>query len=80
MLDASSTINYSAGQIRANNAIIALGAAGDVQVFCGQGFGTADLIIDVNGYFPVATRSSRRSSKWSRLRAGNSLSARRSVK
>jgi len=37
MLDASSTINYSAGQIRANNAIIALGAAGDVLVFCGQG-------------------------------------------
>jgi len=46
-----STINYSAGQIRANNAIVTLGAAGDVAVYCGQGSGTAHLVIDVNGYF-----------------------------
>jgi hypothetical protein len=46
-----STINYSAGQIRANNAIVTLGAAGDISVYCGQGSGTAHLVIDVNGYF-----------------------------
>jgi hypothetical protein len=46
-----STINYSAGQIRANNGIIALGESGAISVFCGQGSGTADLVIDINGYF-----------------------------
>jgi hypothetical protein len=48
---ATSTINYSAGQTRANNATVLLGAAGDLSVFCGQGGGTAQLIVDVNGYF-----------------------------
>jgi len=46
-----STINYNAGRIRANNAIVPLGAAGDVTVHCGQGAGTAHAVIDVNGYF-----------------------------
>ncbi len=46
-----STINYNAGKIRANNAIIPLGIAGDIAVHCGQGSGTADMVIDVNGYF-----------------------------
>jgi len=47
----TSTMNYSAGQTRANTAVIALGASGDVRVKCGQASGTTDLIIDVNGYF-----------------------------
>jgi hypothetical protein len=46
-----STVNYSAGQIRANNGIIALGESGGLSVFCGQGFGQADIVIDVVGYF-----------------------------
>jgi hypothetical protein len=46
-----STINYSAGQTRANNASVALGPAGDLQVASFQGGGTAHLIVDVNGYY-----------------------------
>ena len=46
-----STVNSGAGQIRANNAVVALGGGGDVQVFCGQGAGTSHLVVDVNGYF-----------------------------
>jgi hypothetical protein len=46
-----STINYRAGQTRANNAVAGLGAAGDLTVHCDQGAGTAHLILDVNGYF-----------------------------
>jgi len=48
---ASSTLNYAAGQTRANNATVSLGPAGDVAVYCGQAAGTADFILDVNGYF-----------------------------
>lgn len=47
----AATINYNAGKTRANNAIIPLGVAGDITVRCGQGSGTAQLIVDVNGYF-----------------------------
>jgi parallel beta-helix repeat protein len=46
-----STINYQAGQTRANNAIVRLGASGDISVFCGQGAGTAHFVLDVTGYF-----------------------------
>jgi len=46
-----STINYRAGQTRANDAVAVLGAAGDLTVHCDQGAGTAHLILDVNGYF-----------------------------
>jgi hypothetical protein len=45
-----STINYRAGQTRANNAILPLGTAGDFDVAC-AGVGTVDFILDVNGYF-----------------------------
>ena len=48
----ASTINYSVGQTRANNAILVLGLAGDFVVSCAQGAGTVDFILDVNGYFP----------------------------
>jgi hypothetical protein len=46
-----STINYSAGQTRTNNAIVSLGPGGDLDVFCAQASGTVQLILDVNGYF-----------------------------
>ncbi len=46
-----SSINYSAGQTRTNNAIVSLGPDGDLDVFCAQASGTVQLILDVNGYF-----------------------------
>ena len=46
-----SSINYSAGQTRGNNAIVSLNAAGALTVRCVQASGTVDLIVDVNGYF-----------------------------
>ena len=47
----AATMNYNLGKIRANNAIIPLGSLGDLAVHCGQGTGTVDVVIDVNGYF-----------------------------
>ena len=48
----TSTINFSQGQVRANNAVVALDPAGGVTVYCGiSGAGAVDYIIDVNGYF-----------------------------
>jgi len=46
-----STLNYSAGQTRANNDIIALDSNGDFVVQCIQSSGTADGVLDINGYF-----------------------------
>gem|GEM_PF-3340924 len=45
-----STINYRAGQTRANNAILLLGPAGDFDVACAS-VGTVEFILDVNGHF-----------------------------
>ena len=47
----ASTINYRAGQTRAGNVIVKLGSAGDLTVRCTQGIGTADIVLDVTGYF-----------------------------
>jgi hypothetical protein len=47
----ASTINYSAGQLRANNAVVSLGPSGDISVACGQPSGTVQLILDVTGFF-----------------------------
>ena len=47
----TSSLNYIAGQTRANNAIVTLGTQGDVGVRCVQGSGSAHVVIDVNGYF-----------------------------
>ena len=47
----ASTINYSAGQTRANNAIVQVGSSSSIAATCGQGSGTTDFIIDVIGYF-----------------------------
>jgi hypothetical protein len=46
----TSTINYRAGQTRANNAIVPLGS-GYINVVSGQPSGTVHFILDVNGYF-----------------------------
>jgi uncharacterized repeat protein (TIGR01451 family) len=47
-----STINYAAGQTRANNAIVSLDFSGGMAAFAGQPAGTTvHVIIDVNGYF-----------------------------
>jgi hypothetical protein len=46
-----SSINYSAGQTRANNAILPLNDSGELAVWCAQASGTAHFILDVNGYF-----------------------------
>jgi hypothetical protein len=45
-----SSLNYSAGQTRANNAISPLSAAGQLALRCGP-TGTTHVIVDVNGYF-----------------------------
>jgi hypothetical protein len=47
----ASTINYGAGQTRANNAIVALGADGTVAVRSDQQTGSVHFILDVNGHF-----------------------------
>jgi hypothetical protein len=48
----ASSINYGAGQTRANNAVIRLNSSGAMAAFVGQATGTTvHLIIDVNGYF-----------------------------
>jgi hypothetical protein len=45
-----SSLNYVAGQNRANNAIAPLSTGGAVSVRCGPS-GTTHLVVDVNGYF-----------------------------
>jgi uncharacterized repeat protein (TIGR01451 family) len=47
-----SSINYSAGQTRANNAVVSLSALGEIDAFVAQAAGTTvHLVVDVNGYF-----------------------------
>lgn len=50
-LPVASTINFLAGQTRANNAVLALGAGGNLSVFCGLSSGSVHFVIDVTGYF-----------------------------
>lgn len=47
----ASTLNYRMSQVRANNAIIPVGSGGGISVFCGQGDGTTEFLVDVNGFF-----------------------------
>jgi hypothetical protein len=50
----TASINYSAGQTRSNNAIVALGGSGSLgtlDVYVAQGSGTVHLVVDVVGYF-----------------------------
>ena len=47
----ASTINYRAGQTRANNVIVDLTPVGSVSIGSGQPSGNVHVILDVNGYF-----------------------------
>jgi hypothetical protein len=47
----TSSINYTSGQTRANNAVVSLGADGALIVYANQPSGTVHVVIDVNGYF-----------------------------
>jgi glucose/arabinose dehydrogenase len=47
----TSTINFSAGQTRGTNAVVKLGANGDVSVFCAMASGSTHFVLDVTGYF-----------------------------
>jgi len=47
----TSTLNYTSGVTRANNAVAGLSASGALAVRCTQATGTAHIILDVNGYF-----------------------------
>lgn len=49
-LPTTGTVTFAAGRTRANNAVLGLSAAGEVQVHNTSG-GTVHLIVDVNGYF-----------------------------
>ena len=53
----AATINYAAGQVRANNGLVGLGAAGDFAVQSDQPAGTVQVILDVTGYFAVRNRT-----------------------
>jgi PKD domain-containing protein/gametolysin peptidase M11 len=44
------TIRFGAGQTRANNAVLELGASGNLSVACEMPSGTVQFILDVNGY------------------------------
>jgi uncharacterized repeat protein (TIGR01451 family) len=46
----TSTLNYGAGQTRANNALISLSGDGKITIRCAQAAGTVHTIIDVNGW------------------------------
>ncbi|MFN2387918.1 MAG: hypothetical protein ABR576_16830 [Thermoanaerobaculia bacterium] len=50
-LPGTSMVNYRAGQVRANNAIVGLNGDRELSVFCGQPSGTVDFILDVVGNF-----------------------------
>jgi hypothetical protein len=47
----ASSLNYAAGQTRANNAVVPVSRFGELAVYCGQATGTVHVIVDVNGYF-----------------------------
>jgi hypothetical protein len=46
----TAVVNYTAGSVRGNNAIVPLNGAGQVAVRC-SGTGSTHAVIDVNGYF-----------------------------
>jgi hypothetical protein len=46
-----STVNYAAGQTRANNAIVTLSPEGDLAVLATQAGGTVHVVVDVAGYY-----------------------------
>jgi hypothetical protein len=50
-----SSLTYSAGQTRSNNAVIGLSATGQLAVFAGHASG--QVVLDVQGYFDQAAAS-----------------------
>jgi len=50
-LPLASTINFRTGIVRANNAVVQVGAGGQITVFCGMSSGTVDFVLDVSGWF-----------------------------
>ena len=51
-LPSTSTVNFQAGQTRANNAVLGLSSTGDLAALAAlAGGGAVHLILDVNGYF-----------------------------
>jgi hypothetical protein len=50
-LPLASTINFRAGIVRANNAVLPLGVSGQIFVFCGMPSGSTDFVLDVTGWF-----------------------------
>jgi hypothetical protein len=51
LLPNASTLNFRAGIVRANNAILGLGTSGRVSIFCGMPSGSTNFVLDVSGYF-----------------------------
>jgi acetyl esterase/lipase len=47
----AAAVNFSAGQVRTNNAIVALSSMADLAAYYGAASGTTDVVLDVNGYF-----------------------------
>ena len=47
----ASTLNFAAGQTRANNAVVPLDAAGRLCVYVGLQQGTTHVVLDTTGYF-----------------------------
>jgi hypothetical protein len=47
----SSTVNWSTGRTRANNAILRLGMSGSITVWCVMFSGSTHVVLDVVGYF-----------------------------
>ena len=47
----SSSINFAAGQARANNAVVSVNGLGELAVHSAQASGTAHFVLDVTGYF-----------------------------
>jgi hypothetical protein len=52
-----SSLTYSAGQTRSNNAVIGLSATGQLAVFAGHASGQVHFVLDVQGYFDQAAAS-----------------------
>jgi hypothetical protein len=46
-----SSLNYAAGQTRANSAVLPLGPGGTITARCVQASGSVQFVLDVNGYF-----------------------------
>jgi hypothetical protein len=47
----SSSLNFTAGKTRANNAVAPLGSGGALTFYSGQSAGTVHVVVDVNGWF-----------------------------